>query len=239
MTTHIDYSEENEKRKPDVYSEVYLENNKYSLYYIKVGSEVLLDRRKEIPDERINKNYDKSTNSSSNAVATLPSNKTSNPNFAALNKTVTVTPSTTAVVTASPNMEPTATPKPDNITIDNNPEFAALLNGYPSPEMTDSFAQKYMNRIIEFDGNIAYLDNHGKYKTRYDFLIYPWDYSETSSKGAHFQIRNRNIFELNLIGNNIPSHITMGANLRFVARIEGYNEQTQIFLLYPIETYIR
>ena len=126
------------------------------------------------------------------------------------------------------------------ITVDNNEEFAAVLNTKdPGDQIIEEFAVKYAGRIIEFDGNIAYMSYHGDYTTRYDFLISPWDYSETSISGPYFKFEDCNVFDLNLIGDNVPDAVGIGDNLHFVAKIINYDETSQLFYLDPISTEVR
>ena len=127
------------------------------------------------------------------------------------------------------------------ITVDNNEEFAELLNlGDPGDPKVKKFASKYAFRTIEFDGNIAHMMNHGDYTTRYDFLIAPWDYSETSISGPSFKFEDINVvWDLNLIGDNVPDTIGIGDNLHFVAKIINYDETSQLFYLDPVSTEVR
>ena len=126
------------------------------------------------------------------------------------------------------------------ITVDNNEEFAAVMNTKdPVDQIIKEFAEKYAGRTIEFDGNIANMSYHGGYTTRYDFLISPWDYSETSVSGPNFQFEDCSVFDLNLIGDNIPDAVGMGDNLHFVAKILNYDETSQLFYLDPISTEVR
>jgi len=99
------------------------------------------------------------------------------------------------------------------------------------------FAERYAGRIIEFDGNIAYVNNHDSYTTRYDFLVYVGDYSETEFIGPNFQIRDANALDLKLSGNNIPSSVRMGDNLHFVAKIIRLDRE--LLLIEPITTTFR
>ncbi len=126
------------------------------------------------------------------------------------------------------------------ITADNNEEFAAVLNTKdPGDQIIEVFAVKYAGRTIEFDGNIASMSYHGNYTTRYDFLIYAWDYSETSVTGPSFKFEDCNVFDLNLVGNNVPDAVGMGDNLHFVAKIKNYDKTSQLFHLDPISTEVR
>ena len=141
---------------------------------------------------------------------------------------------------AQPTEETQSTVEEEIITVDNNEEFAAVLNTKDlGDQIIKEFALKYAGRIIEFDGNIAYMSNHEDYTTRYDFLISPWDYSETSISGPNFKFEDCNVFDLNLIGNNVPDAIGIGDNLHFVAKIIKYAETSQLFYLDPISTEVR
>ena len=126
------------------------------------------------------------------------------------------------------------------ITVDNNEEFAAVLNTKdPGDQIIKEFAEKYAGRTIEFDGNIANMSYHGSYTTRYDFLISPWDYNETSASGPNFKFEDVNVSDLHLIGDNVPDAIGIGDNLHFIAKIINYNETQELFFLEPISTEVR
>lgn len=147
-------------------------------------------------------------------------------------------PKSTEVIQSTEVTQPST--EEEIITVDNNKEFAAVLKAKdPGDQIIKEFAGKYAGRTIEFDGNIAYMSQHGDLKTRYDFLIYPGDYSETSQIGPNFQFEDCNVFDLHLIGDNIPDAIGKGDNLHFVAKIIDYNETSQLFHLDPISTKVR
>jgi hypothetical protein len=154
------------------------------------------------------------------------------------------TPKSTSVTEPTEKAQSTKeTPPPakeEIITVENNKEFAAILNTKdPGDPLIEEFAMKYAGRTIEFDGNIAYMSHHGDYDTRYDFLISPWDYSETSISGPNFKFEDCNYYDLNLIGDEVPDTVRMGDNLHFVAEIGEYNVTSQLFFLYPISTKVR
>lgn len=51
VSTHIDYRDAaNEKQKSNVYAELFPENSEYAVYYLLVGTELLINRRDELPD---------------------------------------------------------------------------------------------------------------------------------------------------------------------------------------------
>lgn len=137
----------------------------------------------------------------------------------------------------------TATAEPDPVevlTVETSPDFAALLaERAPGGPLVEEFAAKYEGEIIEFDGNIAYMINHGSYDTRYDMLIGAGDYSETSSTGPNFKFEDVSVFDLSLEGADIPDGIGERDNFRFVARVVKYNEVQELFFLEPVSTKMR
>ena len=150
-------------------------------------------------------------------------------------------PSATHAPAATSSAVP-PTPAADEIlTVENNAELAALLAienpGFPAVR---EFAAKYRGRTIEFDGNIAYLNPHGSYTTRYDLLINAGDYSTSASAGPNFQFQDVNITnDLHLTGSNVPDTIGTGTNLRIVAEVGDYNPTQELFLLEPVRTEVR
>lgn len=155
------------------------------------------------------------------------------------------TPSTPAPSEASPIAtaqapdSPTPTPEPETITVDNNPEFAELLQASSSdvPRIT-VFAEKYAGRLIEFDGNVAYMTNYRTYKTRYDILITDGDYDPDSSKGPDFKFENVNpSYSLHFTNPDHSGTIGIGTNLRIVAEVGSYKDP--LFQLKPVATTFR
>ena len=151
--------------------------------------------------------------------------------------------------TEEPAREPAAVssavplaPAPEEpLTVENNADLAALVTiTDPSVPAVGEFAAKYRGRTIEFDGNIAYMNPHASYTTRYDLLIFVGDYSETASSGPNFQFRDVNITnDLHLTGSNIPDTIGRGDNLRVVARVGDYNSTQELLFLEPVSTEVR
>ena len=125
------------------------------------------------------------------------------------------------------------------LTVDNCEELAAILN--LKDELDTSikvFAEKYDGRIIEFDGNVAYVSPHENYNTRFDYLIYVGDYNE-DFVGPIFQFENVNYYDLHLKGDNVPDTFGMGINIHIVAEIEEYDEKSGLFKLTPVAITMR
>ena len=141
----------------------------------------------------------------------------------------------------SPASPPTTPAAEEVLTVENNEQLAALLaSTSPSVAEVGAFAAQYAGRTIEFDGNIASMNNHGGYATRYDLLIYAGDYSTTASSGPNFQFRDVNITsDLHLTGSNVPDTIGTGNNLRIVARVGEYNSTQELLFLEPVSIALR
>jgi hypothetical protein len=141
--------------------------------------------------------------------------------------------------TASPTTEPTTTTAPapqEVLTTANNPELAALLVSDDCSDTVQQFAAKYLGRTIEFDGNIAAVANHGDYDTRYDILVHPGDFSETTASGPNFQYQNVGIYDLHVTGTD---DLRQGDNVHVKAEVGQYDSNSCLFLLTPVSTAVR
>ncbi len=150
-------------------------------------------------------------------------------------------PSETPAETAEPDAAETSEPDADKILRrNNNEEFAALLAvSDPCDEALAPFADKYGGRTIEFDGSIANMANHGDYDTRYDILIAPGNKGPESTVGPSFKFEDKNVFDLNLTGSNVPNSVGEGDRFRFVAEIVEYNQTQCLLFLEPVSTRVR
>lgn len=148
-------------------------------------------------------------------------------------------PSAPAEESPEPSQTPSASDNSEAITIDNNAEFAALLQerDYCSP-VVSAFAEKYAGKTIELDASIGAMNNHDGYATRYDILISAGDFSETTAVGPAFQFRDVNAGDLHLTDNDRDT-FSVGDNLRVTATVEKYEQQSCLFLLDPVETSFR
>lgn len=126
------------------------------------------------------------------------------------------------------------------LSVNNCEELAALLSLKDEfdPSIAE-FASKYQGRTIEFDGNVAYVSPHEGYSTRFDYLIYAGDYSETTVSGPSFQFEDVNYYDLHLEGDNIPGTFGVGLNIHVIAEIEEYDSGSGLFKLTPVEIRMR
>ncbi len=131
----------------------------------------------------------------------------------------------------------------ETITIQNNKEFAHIINDSSDYEAYKKFAKNYKGQKIEFDANIAYMNLHENKTTRYDFLIYAGNYSvdgSTGASGAPFQIRDKNVVsDFNFKGDNIPDSISEGLNIHLIAEVVDYDTRGDLLLITPVETRVR
>lgn len=123
----------------------------------------------------------------------------------------------------------------DVLTVENCEDLAKLLTlKDPFDPSVTEFAEKYKGCIIEFDGCVAYLSNHGDYKTRYDILLYGCDYSETSVSGPSFQFEDVGVYDLGINDLYLPDYICAGRNVHIVAEVDGFDPNTGLFKLDPV-----
>jgi len=129
------------------------------------------------------------------------------------------------------------------LTIENNPEFAALMAGEVgdcTPQI-GVFAKKYYNRKIEFDGNVANVAPHEDKNTRFDYLIYGDDYylDENMYFGPRMKFEDVNPRDLNLIGDNVPANASAGDNFHIVAEIDEWRRDQCLLYLNPVSMELR
>jgi len=136
---------------------------------------------------------------------------------------------------------PTAPAAEEILTVANNAQLAALLaSTSPSVAEVGAFAAQYAGRTIEFDGNIAFMNDQPGFSTRYDVLILAGDFSTTTSSGPNFQFRDVNLTsDLKLVGPNVPATVGKGDNLRIVARVGDYNSTQELLFLEPVSIALR
>ena len=130
--------------------------------------------------------------------------------------------------------------EPETLTRDNSKELNAVLSvDFESDPLLQDFAKEYEGKLIEFDAHTAYVNKHGSYDTRFDYLILVGDYTEGETPGPNFQLRNVNYFDLNLTGENIPDPFGIGHNIRITAEVIEYEEASNLFLIDPVSIQMR
>ena len=121
------------------------------------------------------------------------------------------------------------------LTIDNCDELSSILSKKAEiDESYSSFANKYEERTIEFDGRIDYLVNHGNYDTRYDILMFACDYDHNHQTGPAFKFEDVNAHDLNLDTLYLEDEIEVGKNVRIVAKIKRFDNNSGLFFLDPV-----
>lgn len=151
-------------------------------------------------------------------------------------------PSDNEEVETAESDETSETPTPDEtiLTIYNNEDLKKLVSlKDPADPFIKEFAEKYNNRTIEFDGNIAYLNHHKEYETRYDILLSAGDYDSQHSIGPNFQFVNVNAFNLKLETLFLEDVIKIGKNVHITAIIKEYYPDSTLLRLEPVSVSIR
>ncbi len=132
-----------------------------------------------------------------------------------------------------PVEEPTV--KDETLTIDNCEELSSVLQLKDSADPSvKEFADKYKGQKIEFDGRIDYVTQHENYKTRYDLLMSSGDYDENTQLGPTFQFSDVGLQELGIKDLYLPAFVKVGSNVKIVAEVKTYNEDSGLFILKPV-----
>ena len=131
-----------------------------------------------------------------------------------------------------------ATPElAENLTAENCPDLAALLAlRDPGDPSVAAFASKYYGQVIEFDGCVNSIQNHGDYTSRWDVLIASGDYDENSVMGPNFHLTNVNFNDMNVTGGD---SVYAGLNVRVVAEVGNYDSNSQLLELQIISIHVR
>lgn len=127
------------------------------------------------------------------------------------------------------------------LTVENSEDLKALLEVRdPGDPYVSEFAEKYDDREIEFDACIVSILNHEDYDTRYDILIYVGDYEgEGFGYGPSFQFEDVGVYDLGVDDLYLPDYISEGKNMHVVAKVDEYEESSQLFKLDPVSVTAR
>ena len=139
----------------------------------------------------------------------------------------------------APPVDPaTVTETAEVLTIDNNPDLAAVLQERAScsPIIAD-FAADYAGQTIQFDGYIGNVAAVSTFGALYNILIGVWDFDESDVRGPDFQYREiAPVRQLNLPGLKSPDDLRVPDRFRFTAVVDTYDPDTCLFLLNPVST---
>ncbi|CAM2878866.1 DUF4839 domain-containing protein [Actinomyces slackii] len=153
---------------------------------------------------------------------------------------MTVSPSVSPVPKAPQTTGPAPTTTTATLTAENNEDLAVLLMlKDPFDPSVASFAATYKNQVIEFDGCVVAVAQHGSTKTRFDYLLSAGDYDPDSASGPSFQFSDINYYDFRFPSETAPESVPVGANLHFVAKVGQYDPATGLFQLDPIATTVR
>ena len=132
--------------------------------------------------------------------------------------------------------EPSLAPTPEpRITIKNNPEFEKLMRSVQNDATEAAFAKKYAGRLIEFDGNIAKMTQHGGYTTRYDMLILAGNYPNNHAIGPYLRFINVSpVNDLHPTRTGGPDTIGEGDNIHVIARLDEFDPNAGSCQIEPV-----
>lgn len=127
-----------------------------------------------------------------------------------------------------------------NLTAENNADLAALLTlRDPCDPSISTFANKYSEQIIEFDGCVTSMQNHSSYDTRYDILIGAGDFDQNSMSGPNFHLTDVSAFDMDLDTMYLEEVLSVGKNIHIIAEVDDYNSNTSLFELNVISVTVR
>lgn len=126
----------------------------------------------------------------------------------------------------------------ETLTIDNNDQFAALMKITDQTDATTirAFVNAHIGDIIEFDGCVAFMMNHGDYKTRFDICTVGGDYDNDKVYGPLFAFENVSFSDMNVSGTDT---VAEGMDFHITAKIEGYSSAGQYIILRPVSMKVR
>ena len=131
---------------------------------------------------------------------------------------------------------PSTTEKPvvkdPNITIDNNADFAALMRitNQTDAATIQKFVSSHIGHVIEFDGCIAFMAQHGSYKTRFDVCMAGGDFSGRVY-GPLFAFEDVSFYDMNVTGSDT---VAGGMLFRIAGKITGYSTEGGYIILKPV-----
>ena len=137
-----------------------------------------------------------------------------------------------------PQEEAPAPAEPVNLTVENNPELVRILTDKECSDADYSaFAAAHKGETIEFDGSVDYIDNYidsfKVYDTRFDILLSAGPYDADHQIGPTFKFENVAVVSLDISGNS-HGYVDRGQNLRIIAQVDYFDDNTSIFYLKPV-----
>lgn len=213
LETSVDHEENDESCEAKIYAEAYPVNGEYSLVYLMIDEEVIIDNREKIPEDII---YD-SIQAEKERIEKLAEQKEDEEHEGMGTEELE-------------GMEL----EEEILTIDNCPELKAiLLNKADMDPSYADFAVEYEHRIIEFDGYISDLAKHENFKTRYDVLI---NYDNPNGiTGPYFQFWDVNTADMHISSDTLK----VNDKVKVKAKVENYNDNTGLFILDPVEVVVK
>lgn len=129
----------------------------------------------------------------------------------------------------------TTAPNEEALNVENCSQLKTILNiDSTDDDAIIAFAEKYKGYKMEFDGYVDSVSPSNDSGTMYNFVIRSGD--PGTYVGPMFYIRNHSMESMNVTGEKV---LHDGDKVHIVLEIGFYNEMTQAFWVYPIETTLR
>lgn len=119
------------------------------------------------------------------------------------------------------------------LTENNNSDFRELLGITNQTDTTaiSKFVYAHIGDTIEFNGCVAFVQQHENYKTRFDVAIVSGNYYDDRVYGPLFAFENVNFGDMNVSGTDT---VTGGMNFIITAKILGFSDDGGYIILEPI-----
>ena len=120
------------------------------------------------------------------------------------------------------------------LTIENNTDFASLMEIEDQTDSTTikAFVDSHKGAVIKFDGCIAFMMPHGKYKTRFDVCMAGGDYAAEKVYGPLFSFEDVNYSNMKVSG---ADTVAQGMNFTITAKIKDFSDDGNTIDLEPVE----
>ena len=124
-------------------------------------------------------------------------------------------------------------PKPENLTIENNADFATImsLSDQSDSATIRAYANDNIGKIIEFDGCVFLMMPHENYDTRFDVGLAGCDYTAEKVYGPLFTFMNVNFYDMHVEGTDT---VAAEMNFHIVGEIVRYDEEGNTIELKPV-----
>lgn len=124
------------------------------------------------------------------------------------------------------------------LTIENNEDLANLLaSKVVSADLQNEFINKYIGKVIEFNGIVMYLEPYQDYDYIYTYVLVPGE-DETNIGAALFLLEGKGSWDFKWDSATRPEYLRVGSKIRLQAEVVRGEDPVYIYLK-PVKTWGR